>query len=160
MHYTASGPQEIQHELPRNCNSGSLRDQRCHQQHVQGFSWETGDCWTYHLAVNIQDTFNKMIDRTHWIHYPMQQAIEYAGLSMFRLSSAQARANSRCWSIARHITLSVNNDLAEDCIRGSSTFPSRMIETNSQPDCEEPRLRCKRLRSLPTRLLMQRWKQQ
>ena len=72
------------------------------------YSWETGFAWTYYVPIKIQDALNMMTNRACWIHYPMQQAIEYAGLNMVTKLPEQIQQMMIEYCLKLNITLATN----------------------------------------------------
>ena len=92
------------------------------------YSWATGFAWTYHVPIKFQDALNMMTNRACWIHFAMQQAIEYAGLSVVNKLPEQIQQMMIEYCLKLNITLATNTDLSEDHIRGRPDIPNKMVQ--------------------------------
>ena len=79
----------------------------------QQYSWKNGFVWNYNLCINVKDALDVENDLTHWVHYPMKQALQYSGLNMIHRLDQQVKSRVIAYCTKFDISLSVNPEPSE-----------------------------------------------
>ena len=96
------------------------------------YNWSTGYAWTYHIPINIQEVLNNMNNDEYHGHYAFQQCLEYAGTTMLVNLPADLVKQVIIYIHQFGNSLSNNEDLTENHIRGSTTHSISVVQRMQQ----------------------------
>lgn len=96
------------------------------------YNWSTGYAWTYHIPINIQDVLNNMDNDEYHAHCAFQQCLEYAGTTMLVNLPADLVKQVILYIHKFGNSLSNNENLTENHIRGSTSHSISVIQRMQQ----------------------------